>query len=257
MIPKKIHYCWFGGNELPELAKQCISSWKKYLPDYEIIEWNESNYDIEKNRYIREAYSKKKYAFVSDFARFDILYNYGGIYFDTDVEIIKDITNLIEKGSFVGLESPGLINTGLGMAGSINEKIFKEVIDSYEKDSFINSDGTMNLKTVVYRVSEIFEIYGLSKKDEFQFIRNINIYPVEYFCPKSPKTMNLLITNNTYTIHHYDASWIDYRTRQLMIEKSNITNKIKNQHVASVLKKFCVIKKILLSYKDKLTGKEY
>lgn len=257
MIPKKIHYCWFGGNELPELAKQCISSWKKYLPDYEIIEWNESNYDIEKNRYIREAYSKKKYAFVSDFARFDILYNYGGIYFDTDVEVIKDITNLIEKGSFVGLESPGLINTGLGMAGSINEKIFKEVIDSYEKDSFINSDGTMNLKTVVYRVSEIFEIYGLSKKDEFQFIRNINIYPVEYFCPKSPKTMNLLITNNTYTIHHYDASWIDYRTRQLMIEKSNITNKIKNQHVASVLKKFCVIKKILLSYKDKLTGKEY
>ena len=257
MIPKKIHYCWFGGNELPELAKQCISSWKKYLPDYEIIEWNESNYDIEKNRYIREAYSKKKYAFVSDFARFDILYNYGGIYFDTDVEVIKDITNLIEKGSFVGLESPVLINTGLGMAGSINEKIFKEVIDSYEKDSFINSDGTMNLKTVVYRVSEIFEIYGLSKKDEFQFIRNINIYPVEYFCPKSPKTMNLLITNNTYTIHHYDASWIDYRTRQLMIEKSNITNKIKNQHVASVLKKFCVIKKILLSYKDKLTGKEY
>lgn len=257
MIPKKIHYCWFGGNELPELAKQCISSWKKYLPDYEIIEWNESNYDIEKNRYIREAYSKKKYAFVSDFARFDILYNYGGIYFDTDVEVIKDITNLIEKGSFVGLESPGLINTGLGMAGSINEKIFKEVIDSYEKDSFINSDGTMNLKTVVYRVSEIFEKYGLSKQDEFQFIQNINIYPVEYFCPKSPKTMNLLITNNTYTIHHYDASWIDYRTRQLMIEKSNITNKIKNQYVASVLKKICVIKKILLSYKDKLTGKEY
>lgn len=257
MIPKKIHYCWFGGNELPELAKQCISSWKKYLPDYEIIEWNESNYDIEKNRYIREAYSKKKYAFVSDFARFDILNNYGGIYFDTDVEVIKDITNLIEKGSFVGLESPGLINTGLGMAGSINEKIFKEVIDSYEKDSFINSDGTMNLKTVVYRVSEIFEKYGLSKQDEFQFIQNINIYPVEYFCPKSPKTMNLLITNNTYTIHHYDASWIDYRTRQLMIEKSNITNKIKNQYVASVLKKICVIKKILLSYKDKLTGKEY
>ena len=106
MIPKKIHYCWFGGNPLPALAKRCISSWKKYLPDYEIIEWNESNYDVHKIPYISEAYNAKKYAFVSDYARFDILYNHGGLYFDIDVEVLDSLDDIIKDGPFMGIEQP-------------------------------------------------------------------------------------------------------------------------------------------------------
>ena len=104
MIPKIIHYCWFGGNPLPELAIKCIESWKKYLPDYEIKEWNESNFDINCCAYVREAYEAKKWAFVSDYARFWILYQHGGLYFDTDVELIKSIDDLIVKGAFMGCE---------------------------------------------------------------------------------------------------------------------------------------------------------
>ena len=120
MIPKVIHYCWFGGNPLPESAKKCIDSWKKYCPDYEIVEWNENNFDISKNQYCREAYEAGKWAFVSDFARFDIIYKYGGVYFDTDVEVIKPIDSLIEQGAFMGVERNKPINVapGLGIAAS-------------------------------------------------------------------------------------------------------------------------------------------
>ena len=119
IIPKIIHYCWFGGNPLPPLAKKCIASWKKYLPDYEIRQWDESNYDVNKIPYIKEAYAAKKFAFVSDYARFDILYNYGGIYFDTDVEIISPLDCIISAGSFMGCENkatPGATPNKLGVA---------------------------------------------------------------------------------------------------------------------------------------------
>ena len=116
MIPKKIHYCWFGGNPLPLLAQKCIESWKKYLPDYEIIEWNEANYDVHKIPYISQAYKAKKYAFVSDYARVDILNEHGGVYFDTDVEVLKDLSPILAKGPFLGIEAAGAIANGLGMA---------------------------------------------------------------------------------------------------------------------------------------------
>ncbi len=208
MIPKIIHYCWFGRNPLPELALRCIESWKKFLPDYEIKEWNEDNYDIHKIPYITEAYDAKKYAFVSDYARFDILYEYGGIYFDTDVEVIKDLTPIIEIGAFAGVECAGNINAGLGIASPAKLIIFKEVLDSYKDEHFINSDGTLNQKTIVTRVSDIFYNYNFVKENIIQDVAGLRIYPTDYFCPKDFITGKLNLTKNSYTIHHYDGSWI-------------------------------------------------
>ena len=145
MIPKKIHYCWFGGNPLPEFAKKYIESWKKYLPEYEIIEWNESNYDVRKIPYISQAYDAKKYAFVSDYARFDIIYEHGGVYFDTDVEVIKDMTGILEHGAFAGIESAGALNAGLGFATRQREPILKEILESYKDEKFLNDDGSFNV----------------------------------------------------------------------------------------------------------------
>lgn len=209
MIPKKIHYCWFGGNPLPDFAKKCIDSWKKFFPDYEIMEWNESNYDVNKLPYIAQAYSKKKYAFVSDYARFDILYEHGGLYFDTDVEVIKDLTPICEKGNWFGLENPGLINAGLGIGCEANNTLVKEILLSYENSDFVKADGSLNLATVVDRVSEIFKKYGFIYENTLQIIGGFYIYPTEYFCPKDVITGIMNITDNTYTIHHYDASWLE------------------------------------------------
>ena len=207
-IPKIIHYCWFGGNPLPELAQKCIASWKKFCPDYEIKEWNESNYDVRKIQYTAQAYDAKKYAFVSDYARFDILYKYGGVYLDTDVELIKPLDEIVKQGAFCGVEHPGLVNVGLGMATPAESQIFHEILDSYQSDKFINADGTYNLKTVVVRVSDIFKKYGFSNKDGIQEIAGFRIYPAEYFCPKN-YLGEINLTASTYSIHHFDASWVD------------------------------------------------
>ena len=208
-IPKTIHYCWFGGKPLPDFAQKCIASWKKFCPDYEIKEWNEQNYDVRKIPYTAQAYAVKKYAFVSDYARFDILYEYGGIYFDTDVELIKPLDEIINRGAFCGIEQPGYIASGLGMAAPEAMPIFREILDSYKSENFINVDGSYNLTTVVTRVSDIFKKHGFSDKEEIQEVAGIKIYPPEYFCPKNILTGELSITNNTYSIHHFDASWVD------------------------------------------------
>ena len=210
MIPKIIHYCWFGGNPLPELAQKCIASWMKYLPDYEIKEWNESNYDVRKIPYIAQAYDAKKYAFVSDYARFDILYQFGGIYFDTDVEMIKDLTPIIEKGAFIGVEKGKrpLLAAGLGIASPAATAIYREILDSYKSEQFVKEDGAFNLKTVVERVSEIYVRHGFFESDNMQYVADTFIYPSDYFCPKDFDTGNLEITENTYCIHHYDGSWM-------------------------------------------------
>ena len=207
-IPKTIHYCWFGGNPLPELAQKCIASWKKFCPDYEIKEWNENNCDVRKIPYISQAYDAKKYAFVSDYARFDILYKNGGIYLDTDVELIKPLDELLKNGAFCGVEQPGALNAGLGMAAPAEMPIFREILDSYQSDQFINADKTYNLKTVVTRVSDIFKKYGFSNTEEIQEVAGFRIYPTEYFCPKS-YLGEINLTENSHSIHHFNASWVD------------------------------------------------
>lgn len=218
MIPKKIHYCWFGGQPLSEMAQRCIESWKKYLPEYEIICWNENNFDVNRCDYTREAYQYKKWAFVSDYARFVILYKYGGIYFDTDVEVIQAMNDLIEKGSFMGCEQNAssmgnfpVVAPGLGLAASPGLDIYKEIIEDYEKSHFIDNNGVLNMQdTVVTRVTRILVKHGLHISEKVQKIDDIYIYPKEYFSPKDVLTQELVITENTRSIHHYDASWAEW-----------------------------------------------
>ena len=215
MIPKIIHYCWFGGNPLPPLAEKCIASWKRFLPDYEIKEWNEQNFDVNIIPYTAEAYQAKKYAFVSDYARFWILYHYGGLYFDTDVEVIKPMGSIIAKGAFMGCEQDSksgielTVAPGLGLAVESKHEIYKAILEEYDSFHFINEDGSNNDKTVVEYVTEILKKHGLRNSPGIQNINGINVYPSEYFCPRNTVTKRMHITNNTYTIHHYMASWKD------------------------------------------------
>lgn len=218
MIPKVIHYCWFGYGKLPVLAEKCIASWKKYLPDYEIKEWNEQNYPIESQcDYVKEAYDAKKWAFVSDYARFDILYKYGGVYFDTDVEVIKSLDDILERGAFIGgepMEDSNSLsdcfasNPGLGMSAAPGLGIYKEMLDSYHASHFLNRDGTYNKMTVVTRMTDILKRHGFkTDKVETQKVEGIFVYPPEYFSPLVYGTGELRVTENTRTIHHYMASW--------------------------------------------------
>jgi hypothetical protein len=213
MIPKVIHYCWFGGNPLPELAQKCIASWKRYFPGYEIKEWNESNYDIHKIAYIDEAYNAKKYAFVSDYARFDILYQDGGIYFDTDVEVIKPFDDIVKNGGFMGFEYAGQVAAGLGIGCNAGLGIINQILELYSTLHFFNSDGTYNLHTVVEYVSEILKKNGLKPENNIQVLDGVIIYPTDYFAPKSNITGELKVTKNTRSIHHYDASWVSPKER--------------------------------------------
>ena len=217
MIPKKIHDCWFGGNPLNDMGKKCIESWKKYLPDYEIIEWNESNFDINCCDYVREAYEAKKWAFVSDYARFKILYENGGVYFDTDVELIKPIDDIIERGSFMGCEckyfdtltSPAKlgVNPGLGIAAPAGHEFYAQIIERYHTFHFLNENGTHNLKTIVQYTSELLTEHGLKLTDDIQFVCGIYVYPYDYFNPKDFDSGIIEKTANTRSIHHYVASW--------------------------------------------------
>ena len=222
MIPKIIHYCWFGKNPLPPLAIKCIDSWKKFLPDYEIKEWNEDNFDVNIISYTAEAYSAKKYAFVSDYARFWILYHYGGLYFDTDVEIIKPLDEIIARGPFIGCERDVLsgrpahvttmkpclsVNPGLGLGVNPGLGLYKEMLELYAGLSFVGSNGQNNLKTIVEYTTEILRKHGLQEKKGIQYVAGVYIYPSEYFCPINTISKKIHITKNTYTIHHYMASW--------------------------------------------------
>lgn len=215
MIPKCIHYCWFGGKPLPPLAIKCIESWKHYFPDYEIIEWNEENYDVESVAYTREAYNTKKYAFVSDYARFDILYRFGGIYFDTDVEVIKSFDSIIIKGPFAGMENnmksicQAIVNPGLCIGAEAGMPIYKEILDYYSSIHFTKADGSFLQKTVCEHVSEIMVQKGLKPENKLQLIAGINIYPADFFNPIDFVSKKLKITENTHSIHWYMASWKD------------------------------------------------
>ena len=226
-IPKIIHYCWFGRNPLPDLAKKCIASWKKYLPDYEIKEWNEDNFDVNIIPYTAEAYKAKKYAFVSDYARFWILYNYGGLYFDTDVEIIKPMDDIIARGPFMGCEkeagkgattlgvAPGLglgVNPGLGLGVNPGLGLYKEILDFYAPLSFIE-ESKKGTETVVKYTTRILCRHGLKDTPDIQEVAGITIYPKEYFCPKDYTTGKMSITGKSVSIHHFGASWLPFYER--------------------------------------------
>ena len=217
MIPKIIHYCWFGGKPLPKSAEKCIASWKKYLPDYDIKRWDESNFDVNAIPYTREAYAACKYAFVSDYARFWILYHYGGVYFDTDVEVIRPIDDIINRGGFLGVESNrnGIytVNPGLGFAATQGTAVIGEMVNLYSTFHFINTDGASDLKNIVEITTDYLSSKGLQNTDEIQDCCGFTIYPKDYFCPIDYDTRELKITENTRTIHHYAESWVPRSTR--------------------------------------------
>ncbi len=221
-MKKTIHYCWFGKGELPNSAIKCIDSWKKFCPDYEIMEWNEENFDINQCEYSKGAYLSKKYAFVSDYARFKILFQYGGIYLDTDVEIIASIDDIVKKGPFMGMENNYAVAPGLGIGAEPQMEIIEEFVKLYENITFENPDTSSNIKTIVDYTTEIFKKYGLKKKEEIQFIKGIYIYPKEFFCPKNVDTGEIAITENTKTIHHYDASWFSDCEKYAQLLKKKI-----------------------------------
>lgn len=214
-IPKVIHYCWFGGKPLPALAKKCIASWKKYLPDYEIKRWDETNFDVNIIPYSKEAYEAKKYAFVSDYARFWILYNYGGIYFDTDVEVIKPLDDIIAAGPFMGCQNkydpakPTIhlgVAPGLGIGAFPFMPIYHELLSIYDNLHFKYDDGSLNLKTIVTYTTEILISHGLVNSPDIQHVASVYIYPWDYFCPMSPALV-LQLTPNSRTIHLFSATW--------------------------------------------------
>ncbi len=208
MIPKIIHYCWFGGNPMPDIVKNCIKSWERVCPGYKIIRWDESNYDIKKNLYMREAYEKKRWGFVPDYARLDIIYNYGGIYLDTDVEVLKPFDALLDNDAFLGFESGCSIAPGLIIAASPKHPAIKEMLDEiYGNRSFIRLDGTEDLTPNPELTTDFFINRGLVKKDCLQELKGVTIYPTEYFCPKNYKTGECRVTKNTYAIHYYQESW--------------------------------------------------
>ena len=202
------------------MARKCIESWKTYLPGYEIKEWNESNFDINCCPYIEEAYKAKKWAFVSDFARFKILNQYGGLYFDTDVEVIAPLDDVIMQGPFMGCEASTQttksgkeivikINPGLGMAATVNMPVISSIIDVYQKRHFINEDGSQDITTIVETTTNILKDNGFdaSKGDSIQYIGGFNLYPSDYFCPLDYCTGKVTKTSNTRTIHWYSSTW--------------------------------------------------
>lgn len=214
-MPKIIHYCWFGGGEKPEIVKKCISSWEKYCPDYKIIEWNETNFDIRMNTFVYEAHKKQKWAFVSDYCRLWAVYRYGGIYLDTDVEIIKNIDEVLSDQVFFCFENESYVNTGLGFGAVKNADIVGKMMNRYDKMDESNLMPCPVLNTEFLK--KYLDDDNFAEKDAT--VKNIRLYSTEYFCPLDYDTHELNITKNTYAVHWYGESWLS--------GKKKITKKIK------------------------------
>ena len=213
MIPKVIHYCWFGGKPLPPLAEKCVASWRKYLPDYEIRRWDETNFDVEAHPYTRDAYAAGLYAFVSDYARFKILFENGGVYFDTDVEVIRPLDDVISAGPFMGFESDGVktpvaVAPGLGLSAQPDMELYGEILRRYDEVSFHNEDGSRNLYSMIPMVTDLLVSKGLKGGVGIENVAGVNVYPQEWFNPFEDSTGRLKTTDNTKTIHWYSKSWM-------------------------------------------------
>lgn len=219
MIPKKIYYCWFGNGEKPEKVKKCIQSWQKFCPDYEIIECNEDNFDINLMTFTSQAYKEKRYAFVSDVARLYMLYNFGGVYMDTDVEVIKPLDGFMTHKAFMGFENDSFVNSGQILASEKGNKLIGEMIKVYEKTVFIDETGEVKTLGCPVVNTKILVENGLKLNGKMQTIKGMVVYPADYFNPLDSATDRLKLTENTHTIHWYSQSWMSKGTR--------IANKIK------------------------------
>lgn len=205
-IPKKIHYCWFGRGEKSDLINKCIESWKKFCPSYEIIEWNEDNFNILSNGYVKEAYDAKKWAFVTDYVRLYVLYYFGGIYCDTDVEILRPLDDFLNQEAFSGFESMDSVSTGI-IGSKQGNKMIGELLNFYKDKHFILENGMMDLTTNVIYITNVFSKLGLVFNNKKQNINGFVIYPQIYFCPNNLSRIFNIPSKRSYTIHHFDSSW--------------------------------------------------
>lgn len=216
-IPRKIHYCWFGRKEIPDHLKRYMETWHKFCPDYEIIRWDESNYDISKNQYMREAYECKKWGFVPDYARLDIIYNEGGVYLDTDVELLAPLDRLLKDEMFCGFSCNFQIGIGVGFGAIKGHVLVKELRDYYENLSFYQPNGKMNLKTCYEYQHPVFEKFGFTLENIFQKKNNVVLYPSEVLSPDAG-LISQNYSDKTVSVHHFEYSWASKREKEAMNE---------------------------------------
>lgn len=222
MIPKIIHYCWFGKNEIPNKLAKYINTWEKQCPDYQIIEWNESNFDITMFKFTEEAYKNKKYAFVSDVARVYALMNYGGIYLDTDVEVYKCFDEILKHKCVVGFEYKNWIATSF-MAAEKGHPFIEEFYLTYQNINFLKNNGMYNLETNVEKITKMLEKRGLCRNNHYQLLDDeIAVYPKEYFSPYDYGNCILEKTEYSICVHHFLVSWLPYNERIKKIIKKEI-----------------------------------
>lgn len=206
MIPKVIHYCWYGGKPLPELSRKCLASWKKYCPDYKIIRWDESNTDLYNNQYVREAYENKKWAFVTDYVRLKVLYELGGIYMDADVQVIAPLDKFLNNKAFSGFENEKQVPTGI-MASEKGNDFIGFLVRDYDDKHFLKPDGSIDMTTNVDTITNLAVKKGLLLNNKLQTVDGFTFYPKDYFCPKDSRTLKVKLTKNSATIHHFAGSW--------------------------------------------------
>lgn len=229
-IPRIIHYCWFGPKKIPEMEQMCIASWKKKLPDYKIVFWNEQNFDVNSVPYVREAYEKEKYAFVSDYVRMFALYNYGGIYFDTDVEVLKPFDEFLNDNAFIGFENRTMIGTGI-IGAEKHSALFRSMLDYYNTHNFIDSNGNIDTTTNVQIISELLKEQAFEPHNSEQILPDIHIYERDIFCPKKMDDGTFAVTDRSVTIHRFAGSWLTER------EKKRGTNLVWRNFMRPILKK--------------------
>lgn len=212
MIPKIIHYCWFGGKTLPSDVMKCIETWKKYCPDYEIKRWDESNFDVNSHPFMRAAYEAKAWAFVSDYARLKVVYDNGGIYLDTDVELLKNLDFLLENQCYIGIQQPeSLCNTGLGFGAEKQNLIVGEMMKCYDSISFSNQEK--NTFACPWLNDKVIRSFGTVDNNEVTCLESVTVYPSRFFDPISTGNTKNLLCNETISIHHYAATWTSTGTR--------------------------------------------
>jgi mannosyltransferase OCH1-like enzyme len=213
-IPKIIHYCWFGPKPIPELELKCMKSWKKFLSDYKLMFWNEKTFDIDKCPFVKQAYDKNYFAFVSDFVRAHVLNQYGGVYLDTDLEILSNFTDLFDgKDVVLGFENKSFVGTAI-MASVPQHKIFNEFVNYYNNLSFVNDKGDVQITANPSILASILKRCEVNLNGEEQFIDGIKIYKRELFFPKKIKSNEFKITDETVTIHHFEGSWLTNRQKR-------------------------------------------
>lgn len=216
MIPKVIHYCWFGGKPIPNELRKYMKSWKRLCPDYQIRKWDESNFDVDRHPFVKAAYAAEAWAFVSDYARLKVVYDHGGIYLDTDIELLKNTDFLLEHDFFIGIQQKGKCDqayatTGLGFGAVKYHEVVRKMMNEYDEIGF-DLESKEKFACPILN-TKVLNGYGYKPSDDVQNYNGMVVYPSEFFDPCSPGSDKMLLTGNTVSIHHYSATWMDSQTR--------------------------------------------